>query len=387
MTDTLISIFKTVPIRTSRPRCRTSGLAILALAALLSACGGGSAAAPASSASAPAKPPSAGGSTAAAGASAAAKPSGAAAGNLTKIRFRYPVQTGAWIPFMIARDANVFQKYGLDVDVELLQSTLMVPAMLNGEMDMAGTSAETIISAYSKGAPLNIIGAMIPQALGYLVVTGDIQKVEDLKGQSVVVTGFGNVSEFALRRILAKYGLEYGKDVQVRSVGTQAAEIAAISTSAGGAKGFMAYPPDDILAKRANPTSHSIFDVLDLNQPYIQASIFTKKSYIEANRATITKFLQATAEAISIEKKDHDLAARTFMKYAKLDDKEAADRAVSFYGGVAPPVVAVSPEGVLNVMEVVKSTTPEAANLDPRAVIDTSFTDELTKSGFANQFK
>ena len=55
-------------------------------------------------------------------------------------------------PFMVAKDANVFQKYGLDVDVELLQSTLMVPAMLNSEMDIAGTSAETIISAYAKGS-------------------------------------------------------------------------------------------------------------------------------------------------------------------------------------------------------------------------------------------
>jgi ABC-type nitrate/sulfonate/bicarbonate transport system substrate-binding protein len=379
----------------------------MGVALLLAACGGGaapaatpassppaaSAAKPAASTAAPssasAKPAAsaASGASAKPAASAPAGASGAANGPLTKLRFRYPVQTGAWIPFMIAKDANIFPKYGLDVDVQLLQSTLMVPAMLNGEMDIAGTSAETIVAAYAKGTPFNIIGAMIPQALGYLVVTPDITKVEDLKGQTVVITGFGNVSEFALRRILAKSNLELGKDVQVRGVGTQAAEIAAIATPAGGAKGFMAYPPDDILAKRALPGAHSIFDVLDLKQPYIQASIFTKKSYIESNRPTLIKFLQATSEAIAIEKKDHDLAARTFMKYAKLDDNEAADRAVDFYGGVAPPVVGVSPEGVQNVMEVVKATTPEAANLDPKAVIDTSLTDEITKSGFVNQLK
>jgi ABC-type nitrate/sulfonate/bicarbonate transport system substrate-binding protein len=263
----------------------------------------------------------------------------------------------------------------------------MVPAMLNGDMDIAGTSAETIVSAYAKGTPFNIVGAMIPQALGYLVVTGDINKVEDPKGQTVVITGFGNVAEFALRRILSKSNLELGKDVQVRGVGTQAAEIAAISTSAGGAKGFMAYPPDDVLAKRANPSAHSIFDVLDLNLPYVQASIFTTKAYIQSNRPTMLKFLQATSEAIALEKKDHALAVKTFMKYAKLDDNEAAEGAVTFYGGVAPAVVGVSPEGVQNVMDVVKSTTPEAANLDPKAVIDTSLTDEITKSGFTNQFK
>lgn len=286
---------------------------------------------------------------------------------------------------MIARDANIFPKYGLDVDVQLLQSTLMVPAMLNKEMDIAGTSAEAIVSAHAKGAPLEIVGAMIPQALGYLVVTSDIKKVEDLKGKTVVITGFGNVSEFALRRILAKYNLELGKDVQVRGVGTQSAEIAALVS--GGAKGFMAYPPDDVLAKRADPGVHPIFDVLDLKEPYVQASIFTRKDYLQANRATMTKFLQAVSEAISYEKKNHDYAMQTFMKYAKLDDKEAANRAVDFYGSTAPPIPAVSPDGVKNVMSVVSATTPEAANLDPKAVIDTSITDELTKSGFADQFK
>jgi ABC-type nitrate/sulfonate/bicarbonate transport system substrate-binding protein len=341
---------------------------------MLAACGGAAASSP--SATAKASSP--------ASASAGAPASAAASGALTKVTFRYPVQTGAWIPFMIAHDANIFPKYGLDVDVQLLQSTLMIPAMLNKQMDIAGTSAEAVISAYAKGAPLQMVGGMIPQALGYLEVTKDITKVEDLKGQTVVITGFGNVSEFALRRILAKSNMELGKDVQVRGVGTQAAEIAALES--GGAKGFMAYPPDDILAQRAIPGAHAIFDVLDLKQPYIQASIFTRKDFMQANRPVMVKFMQAVSEAISVEKKDRDLAVQTFMKYAKLDDKEAAAHAYEFFAAAAPPVPGVSPEGVQNVMSVVESTTPEAAKLDPKSVIDTSVTDELTKSGFANQF-
>ncbi len=370
---------------------------LLGLGALLSACGGtaaapssaapagGSSSAPAAATSKPAAPASA-----AAPASSAAKPEGSAAakpasGNLTKLRFRYPVQTGAWVPFMVARDANIFPRYGLDVDVEILQSTLMVPAMLNKEMDIAGTSAETIISADAKGSSFNIIGAMIPKALGFLMVSGDINKVEDLKGQTVVVNGFGNVAEFAMRRIMAKSNLELGKDVQIRSVQQTPAQIAALV--AGTAKGFMAYPPDDVLAKRADPKIHPIYDVLDLDLPYVQASIFTTKQYLDANRPVVTKFMQALSEAVALEKKDKDFAIKSFMKYAKLDDREAADRAVTFYGGIAPPVLAVSAEGVQNVMEVVKATDPDSAKLDPKTVVDTSITDELTKSGFANQFK
>jgi ABC-type nitrate/sulfonate/bicarbonate transport system substrate-binding protein len=216
---------------------------------------------------------------------------------------------------------------------------------------------------------------MIPQALGYLVATGDVNKVADLKGQTVVITGFGNVSEFALRRILAQSNMELGKDVQVRGVGTQAAEIAALVS--GGAKGFMAYPPDDLLAKRADPKIHPIYDVQDLKLPYIQASVFTTKEYLQANRPTMVKFFQALSEAISIEKKDREFAIQTFMKYAKLDDREVAGHALDFYSVGVPPNAAVSPEGVKNVMEVVATTTPEAAKLDLKTVIDTSITDQV----------
>jgi ABC-type nitrate/sulfonate/bicarbonate transport system substrate-binding protein len=345
---------------------------------LLSACGG-SAAAPSAPSSAAAKPASA--SAAAAPASSPAAATKPNASGLTKVRFRFPVATGAWVPFMVGKDANIYEKYGLDVDIQMLGGNLQVPSMLAGESDIAGTSAETVLSASAAGGQLTMFGAMIPYALGFLVATGDIKKVEDLKGGVVVVNGFGNVADFAMRRILAKYNLELNKDVSLRAVQQTEAEIAALKS--GAAKAFMAYPPDDLRASQVDPAFHSIFDVRDLNVPYVQASLFTSKAYMTANRATVVKFMQATSEAVALEKKNPDAAIKSFQKYAKLDDPKIAARGESFYADVTPVVPAVNLEGLKNVLDVVTTSTPAAANLNINSVVDTSIADEVTKSGVA----
>ena len=109
-----------------------------------------------------------------------------------------------------------------------------------------------------------------------------------------------------MRRILARHNLELGKDVSIRAVQTTPAEIATLKS--GGAKGFMAYPPDDVQAKRAGPGFHSSFDPRELNITYVQASVFTTKSFLSANRPTMVKVMQAMAEAISFEKESPDFA-------------------------------------------------------------------------------
>jgi NitT/TauT family transport system substrate-binding protein len=342
------------------------------LSLLLAGCGAPAAGpAPSAAASKPASSPVA---SAQPSASAAAKP---AASGLAKIRFSYPVATGAWVPFMIGKDAGIFEKHGIDLDIVMLRGDLQVPSVLSGETNLAGTSAETIVSATLGGAQLTVFGAMIPHTVGYLWVSGDINKVEDLKGQTVVLNSFGNVAEFALRRILADHGLQFQKDVMVRAVQTTPAQIATLA--AGDAKGFIAYPPDDVNAKRARPDSHALFDFSQLNLPYVQASLFGSKSYVGGNRDLIVRFMRATGEAIAREQKEPDFAAQIFQKYAKIDDRETALRGVTFYANVAQVPPAVNPEGVKNVLQVVAGSNPAAANLDPKTFIDSSIAEDAAK--------
>lgn len=303
---------------------------------------------------------------------------------LTRLRFRYPVNTGAWLPFMVAKESHIYEKYGLDVDIGMVRGTEQVPAVLSGESDIGGNSGETVTAAVASGAPLVAFGAMIPQAQGFLTVTPDITSVEDLRGAVVVVTGFGNVGEFGLRRIFALHGLDLDQDATIQQVGDTPAEIAALQTRQ--AKAFMAYPPDEVQARRTDPGLHTIVDLNEQNIPYVQATLFTRRDFLANNRESLTRFMQGTVEAIAYMKRDRAFATQAFRKYTQLD-QESADRAVQWYADTMLDVPAISVEGLKNVIGVVAKRVPNAANIDPASMLDTSITDDLTRSGFADQFK
>src|SRR5690242_1078828 len=127
------------------------GLVLGAL--LLAGCGGSAApasSAPASSAAA-ARPAS---SASAATKPAASASASAAAGALTKVKFA----TGgnppdpAFITAYIARDAGIFKKNGLDVDVQSVQGDqLVTAALVSGDVQFGEIGVSAGMAAVSQG--------------------------------------------------------------------------------------------------------------------------------------------------------------------------------------------------------------------------------------------
>lgn len=297
------------------------------------------------------------------------------------LRFRYPVFTGAWIPFMLARQTGIFDRYSLQVDLQQLASQQMIQAVVTGQVDIAGTSAEAIVNAAVGGAPLVFVGGMYPRASGFLMAHSSIQRVQDLKGATLVVTQFGNVSHFGLMRILRLHGLDPEKDVTVTQVQDIQAQVAAVQ--AGQAKAFVAFPPDDIFAKRIG--MHELFNVDELRIPYVQASVFLSRAYLQQNRDVVSRFMQALVEGIYAMKTRPDLALETFLKNTRMQDQETARRAVEFSSQLIERVPAISTEGLKNVIEVVAGQNPRASSADPNSLWDRSALDEVARSGLVER--
>ena len=137
-----------------RPASNTSNTVRVGIIAccvlLLSACAGS----PAAPASAPASVPA-----------AASKP---AASRLTKVRFSYPVVTGAWVPFMVGKDANMAADRGASfyaavaevppgVDPEGMKNVLLVVAAVNTAA--ANLDAKAVVDASIADEVTNSSGA------------------------------------------------------------------------------------------------------------------------------------------------------------------------------------------------------------------------------------
>ena len=136
-------------------------------------------------------------------------------------------QTG----FYIAKDAKLFEKYGLFVDpVYVPGGSRMAQAIIAGEFPLA-LAGGNIVNVNLSGGDIVIIGGVVNVPSFYLFVQPAVKRNEDLKGKAIGVTRYGASTDVSLRAYLKKYGLEPDRDVKIIQMGGQPEIVAGMSLS------------------------------------------------------------------------------------------------------------------------------------------------------------
>jgi ABC-type nitrate/sulfonate/bicarbonate transport system substrate-binding protein len=82
---------------------------------------------------------------------------------LYPIRVGYTSVGGNRAPLWIAKDENIFNKYGLDAELVYIPgATTAVPALLSNNLQILAGSAATTLQAVSQGAKLVVFGTFGP---------------------------------------------------------------------------------------------------------------------------------------------------------------------------------------------------------------------------------
>ena len=125
-------------------------------------------------------------------------------------------------PFWVMNDAGFLKQEGLDIDfVYIASSPTVARATLAGDLAISASNGQVIVDAGLNGADLIAIGAVTNVVAFYVMAHPEIKNVPDLKGKAVGVTRFGAATDFGMRILLNKYGLEGGtqNDCQSRQGG------------------------------------------------------------------------------------------------------------------------------------------------------------------------
>src|SRR5438034_6814914 len=153
----------------------------------------------------------------------------AAAQDGRKLRAGYASLSGNMTPFWAAREAGLFKKHGLDIDLIAFPSgTEGMAAMIAGEIEFLAIAGSTTASAAIGGADVLSMALINDRLLTSLVVGPAIQKPEDLKGKSIGISRFGTSIDTAARIAIQHYGLEPIKDVSLVQVGAVSSAVAAL---------------------------------------------------------------------------------------------------------------------------------------------------------------
>ena len=77
-----------------------------------------------------------------------------------KVLFPYSVVNYSSLPWMIAKDAGLFRKHGLDVDLVFMgSSALIVQSMVSGAVPVAGVAGPAVISSVVSGGDVVVCTA------------------------------------------------------------------------------------------------------------------------------------------------------------------------------------------------------------------------------------
>jgi ABC-type nitrate/sulfonate/bicarbonate transport system substrate-binding protein len=358
---------------------------------LLAACGG--AAAPSNAPASTAAPTSASASAAAstkpaASGSASAKPAGSAAASASASASIAPAKPGQVIaafseivssnaPLWVAKDGGYFEKNGLDVDVRLIESSLVVGALLAGQVQYGAVGGSETMAAAVQGADLKILGTTSPIYPYKLEVAKDIQNASDLKGKKIGISRVGSSSDIATRAGLKKLGLDPDKDVSLIQVGSLSARTAAMQT--GAIQGAMANPPDTL--KLEDLGFHVLIDLAEAKLPASNNGISIQTSYIAAHKDQVQKYVDSMVQAIAREKKDKAFTEQVLSKYLKIDDKRLLDAAYDYWIPATPTLPFPKAEQFVDSVAIIAEKNPAAKNYDLNKLLDPSFVQSAADRG------
>jgi NitT/TauT family transport system substrate-binding protein len=124
-------------------------------------------------------------------------------------------QRGQWDTAVteLGQRAGIFKRQGLDVEVLYTQGgPESHQAVISGSMDLAcGGGIESAVGAYSRGAPLRIIGSQMigsPDTYWYVVKNSPIRSLADAAGKTISYSQNGSSSHTALLSLLEQYHIE-----------------------------------------------------------------------------------------------------------------------------------------------------------------------------------
>ena len=300
-----------------------------------------------------------------------------------KIRMAFTSLSGSMAPPWIAREAGLFAKNGLEVEVIATPSGVEgMNALIAGEVQFLHIAGGTTVSAAVGGADVMIVATTVGTFVQSLVVRPEIETAEQLRGKAVGISRFGTSIDTGARVALRHFGLVPEKDVAIVQIGSVEAIVAAMQ---GGRiqAGILSYPS---ISRAKKLGHHVLLDIAAMGLPYASTGITTTGRLIHAEPDLVRRYVTALVEAIARMKTDKPFATKVMGKYLRMSDQELLSEAYDIYVQkylLKVPLPEI--EGIKAVLDELAPRNPKAQKEDPKRFFNDGFVRQLESSGFIDK--
>jgi len=302
-----------------------------------------------------------------------------AAEGLQKLRVAYASITAAFAIPWIAKEAGLYQRHGMDVELIYIASgPRTIQTLVGGSVDVAALGGAAAIDARLAGADTVYVAIPVRRLIFFTVVAPQIKGVEDLRGKVVGATRIGTLTDYFTRVYLRQSGLVPDRDVTIRGTGGLPETLAALKAGQiqAGTFGF----PAVLHAQAAG--FRVLVDYSTLGYRYPLSTVVATQSMIRSRESAVRGFLAAYVEGIHRFRTDPAFAMKVIGKYTQTTDRKMLEETYKVYAPAFERAPYPEPEDLRLAFDQVSELNPRARGADPRDFVEPRFIREIEASGF-----
>jgi NitT/TauT family transport system substrate-binding protein len=309
-------------------------------------------------------------------------PASVAADAPEKLRVAYAAVTAAFSIPWVAKEAGIYQRNGLDVElVYIAAGSRAVQTLVGGSIDVAAIGGPAGVDARLAGADTVYIAIPVNRVIVFTVAGPQVQRVEELRGKSIGVTRIGTVTDFFTRVFLRQNGLVPDRDVMIRQMGGLPEIVAGLKAGQieGGTFGFPA-----VLHARA-AGFRVLVDYNTLGYRYPLSTVIVTEKTLRAREPAMRRFLQSHIEAVHRFKTDPEFTMKVIGKYTNTSDRAMLAETQRVYAEAFDRVPYPNLEDLKLGIVQVAETNPRAKGADPKEFVDARLLREIEASGLVKK--
>ena len=297
------------------------------------------------------------------------------AAEATRFLVSYGGTAGYQLPLWVNKELGFSKKYGVDLEIILIQAgSPNIQALLGGSIQLTQTAASSAVLGAVHGAPVVIIATLENRLPLQLISRPEIKEPQQLRGKVIGINRFGGSNDAAVLMAIKAWKMD-PKDITMLQTGGTSARMAALMAKKVDAT-VQSYP-EIFQARKLG--MNVLADVGEFGF-YTNTSNIVTRSYLQQNRAALKGFIKGQIEGMHYVKTNREGSIKILKKHLQVADPEAVEGTYEFFAKRLPRAPRTELEGIKNILLSINEV-----NKNPRDFLDMSLIDEIEREGFVQK--
>lgn len=286
------------------------------------------------------------------------------------MRMAYSAVSISFLNIFVARDAGLFKKHGLEVELIQMAGPLPVAALAAGEIDYL-TGYTTGIVATGQGAPLKGIMISLRKPPFFLVAEPAVQRAADLAGKRIGVDRIGSLQHLVARLMLKNKGTDPEK-----AIFTQTGSVSNTVTSLGQgavAAAILSGPHNVIMTQKG---FRQIGSADELQTHFPTSGLVVNDNKLKSDAARIKTVIRVMLDATAFCRKERTWVVNYIKDRWKVEQR-TAETVYDQWLSILTPDGKISVKDMQEYFDLAYSQKQISAPINVAAVTDYSLLDQV----------